>query len=133
RDGPAASAEPAPGKGAAVAAGHEPLVREHLARRREEKLRCGRSEPAADHDYLRLEDVDEARDPAAEVAAHLLDGFGRPRLALPRLRQELTRIGVRPEHLPCNPIRRAARHERLPQAAPATRALAPRPLAQTAP
>src|SRR5262249_29232944 len=111
-----------------VAEGHEPLVRKHVARRWQEKLRSGRSEPAADDDELRLEDVDEARDPAAEVAAHLRDGFGRLRLAGPRPRGKLTRIGGGPEAFAGHPIRRAARHERLEVAAPAAAALARGPV-----
>ena len=74
---------------------------------------AGRSEPAADHDQLGVERVDQAADRRAQLASDLGEELDRRRIALAREPNELMRVRVGPERLAGDRVRRGPGDVRL--------------------
>ena len=64
------------------------------------------AEPAADHDQLGLEDVQEARDPGAEPAPDPRQRLDRCGVPAPSALDEVVGVGARPEQLARDPVGR---------------------------
>src|SRR5882762_1555643 len=105
-----------------VARPRERFTAQDLARGVEHEV-AGSREAAADHDQLRIEDVHEAADTGAEVAADAVENLDRTRLPFVRQPDEPMRVDGGPELLGRELPRRDARDVRLEMPAPCARPL----------
>src|SRR6266566_6542597 len=100
----------------------ERFTAQDLARGVEHEV-AGSRKAAADHDQLRVEDVHEAADAGAEVAADAVENLDRPGFPLVRQADEPMRVDRGPEFLGRELPGRDARDVRLEMPAPCARPL----------